>query len=662
MPPPAGFDIKLDFNLIEHEASYIVQLTAQGESAEARFKHELLLDGTEAGKALAAVQANRAEYPAIRYLGTELLHAVTGGNIKALYDKVTAARKPGDRFLIRLSLPAGLRELPWESLYDGDIGPLAGDPKNYSILRRALSRTPIPDVAAQPGVPVSMLCVIPSGSRLDTDSELTNIRHAGKQLNPGLEVEPMLDYVEPDQLHDALNRRHWDIVHYVGHGKVVGEGADPEVQIRLHNSNGQDLWMDAESFAQLFANTGVRLVVLNCCSLETPSPTRYLSGVSPYLIRKGIPAVVAMRYEIADTLAIRFSNSLYQNLFGVTTPGRIDVAVESARGNLFQNKQKGTERSFITPVVYVADGYEQLFTLQTQPPSALSASLGSLSPAFQLPDALVTAFKQGDCVPVIGPGILRLGLIRRGSPTTEAEPGPRELAETLAAERPYEGFTEDHQFGLYGGESMSAWLLHLVCQVYHDVDGRNRGNLLKSVLAAFKGLEPNDTIRALVKWNVPALFYTYFDGLLEQCFNEGTSPLNALVSSVTAPPVGDPISIPKQRPLVLLRGSLSDPDSLVLTEEDYETLLDSVARMNRWLAAITRRIGRSILFLGVSPRDVLVRALARQLIETGDKRKQGPIFFVAPRRTCADEAYWRRYGIQWIDASSDEVINALNSV
>lgn len=655
---------KLDFELVEHEADYIVKLSAAGNCVEARFKLELLSENTLAGKNIDLIAANRCPFEDINMVGGELLRALTGGPIRETYEKICAAASQNNRVLIRLSLPARLRELPWEALYDDHIGSLAASP-SYSILRNPPPRAPIPPFVAGDTEALSMLCVIPSGSRLDTELELNNIRHAGKHLEEPLELKEMVDRVVPDDLRGALQERRWDIVHYVGHGRVQplesGPAGENKVQVRLHDEDGEDYWIDAEIFAELFRETGVRLVVLNCCSGDTPSPTRYLSGMGPYLMRAGVPAVVAMRYEIGDRVAIRFSNSLYQNLFAGKLAGQVDAAVEAARTALLLNKQPGSDRGFITPVLYLADGYEQLFKLQP-PPRAVTKTPDTITtvPTFSLPPSLREAFEKGNCVPVVGPAILRFGLFRRGAQSPLAGTGPRELAENLAKQRPYVGFDEDQQVGDRAGEWMSTWLLHLVCQYYQDQDDRNRGNLLTNVLKVFQGLEPNDTIRSLMKWKVPGLFYTYFDGLMEQCLNGADAHLNAIVRSVTDPPIGDTRAIVNQRPLVLLRGSWTDPDSLVLTEEDNEALLESLRRMHATLSGLTRQIGRSVLFLGVSPRDPLVRALSQQLLETGNKRKQGPTFFVWPRPNPADAAYWRRYGIVWIDHAPDEVIEAVN--
>jgi hypothetical protein len=658
--------MKLDFELVEQGPDFLVRLNSPGTSAEERFLIELL-SSDQASKAFDAIEDNVGTYGDISYAGGVLWRGFNWGKVREAYDGLRAS-KPDDLVHIRLSVPAALRELPWEALYDEDIGPLAGD-RNYSISRQPPKRASIPPFGGPKTEALSMLCIIPSGSGLNTEQELNNIQRAGAKLDPPLKVESMLEFVEPDQLRGALTKRAWDIVHYVGHGRVDAEQGkedrEKQIRVRFHSQEGGELWMDAEIFAQQFAGTGVRLVVLNCCSSDMPSPTRYLSGLGPYLMRKGIPAVVAMRYEIADIVAIRFSQSFYHNLFAGETPGRIDFAVESARAALLRNKQPGIERGFITPVLYLADGYEQLFNLESRPQPSVHLPLRiSTSGAFELPSSLRTAFEEGQCVPVIGPSILGMGASRRAPPLgIMAVAGPRELAETLQKQCPYDRFDEDLKIGDRAGEWMNGWLLHWVCQHYQHYKGtQNRGNLLKNVIQTFKGLEPNDAIRSIVKWNVPGLFYTYFDGLMEQCINEAGAHLNSIVANLTEPPVGDSKSIVNQRPLVLLRGSLTDPDSLVLTEEDHEALIDNLGRMHPTLAAIAKQIGRSVLFLGVSPRDPVVRALSQELLETGSKRKQGPTFFVWPGRSVVDEAYWRRYAVEWVDRSAEEVIEALNSL
>ncbi len=88
------------------------------------------------------------------------------------------------------------------------------------------------------------------------------------------------------------------MVHFAGHAKTNDRG---EVLVRLNSTEGPDRehWMEAEVFATLFNACGVRLVVMNCCRAASVYGNRGVSGLGPFLLRKGIPAVIAMRRQLA---------------------------------------------------------------------------------------------------------------------------------------------------------------------------------------------------------------------------------------------------------------------------------------------------------------------------------------------------------------------------
>jgi hypothetical protein len=73
----------------------------------------------------------------------------------------------------------------------------------------------------------------------------------------------------------------------------------------------------------------------------------------------------------------------------------------------------------------------------------------------------------------------------------------------------------------------------------------------------------------------------------------------------------------------------------------------------------TRRPGRSLLFVGVSPRDPVVRRFLRVLMGDESRRRlQGPSFFVTTHHSDVDLAYWDQYNTTWIDVNPLHFIEA----
>jgi CHAT domain len=120
----------------------------------------------------------------------------------------------------------------------------------------------------------------------------------------------------------------------------------------------------------------VRLVVLHLCE---PSPLDFevtFERLAPALVRKGIPAVVAMQYPLSGNAAGRFIKKLYEGL----AEGRsIEEAVQAARSDLFVKFEE--DRLFGSPVLYMQSVDSQLLPLPTGSPAGADAGPSSVSAA-----------------------------------------------------------------------------------------------------------------------------------------------------------------------------------------------------------------------------------------------------------------------------------------
>ena len=231
-------------------------------------------------------------------------------------------------------------------------------------------------------------------------------------------------------------------------------------------------------------------------------------------------------------------------------------------------------------------------------------------------------------------------------------PVPRELAGTLAddLQPPYPRRREDFELCQTAGEWLHGQLLQWVCQHYERQPG-GLADLIQKI-AKIYGTQPTpNLVRALVKWDVPALFYTFFDGLLDGCVTHGESRFTDIVYTLDEPRAADSKRIGKDSLLILVRGSVANAKSLVLTESDHQRLTASIVKMEQEYEAIAKQVGRCVLFMGVSPRDPLVRQLSYKLLESG-RRRQGPTFFVSKEHTEVDDAYWAQFDVQWLRSGS----------
>ncbi len=149
-------------------------------------------------------------------------------------------------------------------------------------------------------------------------------------------------------------------------------------------------------------------------------------------------------------------------------------------------------------------------------------------------------------------------------------------------------------------------------------------------------------------WNTPGYICTYFDGQLQQALQESMRPVQVINSlrSTVAPEPGVAL-------LVHLRGHWSDPNSLVLTEEQHNDLFDCLVELPTCLAKLVRgSVGRSPLFLGLDPRDPLVRRLISKILPEQHRDTVGPIYFACVNPSDDDKAYWSDFETEWLDLPS----------
>jgi hypothetical protein len=625
-------------------------------SVDGRPKVEAALDlgwryTRSAQSALRQIEHGTCELDQLKDIGAQLWESLLPEGIRESVEKLRMEQVDGDaRLTVRLDLPPELEGLPWEALFDMQrLHFLATHPRG-AIVRHPPERVRIPGARLRPAGPLRVLVVIPEGSGLGVAHEWNRIQLALQAAAPALAggAPARLDGpVTPDRLASKLEEQGWDIVHIIGHGRVEADGSPA---IRLNAEDGGETWTPGDAFRLAFETNPPRLVVLNCCLGGAPDPRRSFAGLGPLLLAGGVRAVVAMRYEIEDNAAIAFASAFYTTLAAGPSAGCVDVAVTRGRAALQRNFSRGSPRSFATPLLFLAPGEGRLFDLAVAAPTvaATPVQVAPRAPVIALPSDLVAAVREGRCIPVIGPGLL--GQARGAS----AAIAPRALAAQLAEESRYPQ-KDDLALGERAGEWIDQLTLQRVCQHYER--STRRARLTSAILGVHRGAAPPAALRAIAGWRVPGAVSTHFDGLLQRAFEEVRMGVLRAVWGVdqAADAGGGEGAL-----LVHLRGSVFAPDSLVLTEQDHDELWDRLGRLSPSVASlVTGALDRSLLFLGVSPRDAWTKRLARQL-RPARARNAGPVFFVTPARSSVDEACWEQLSAEWIEADAAVVIEELS--
>lgn len=612
----------------------------------------------QAERELQAIAKNTCTADDIQDLGSELWTKLLGSAIKEEVERAQRQCRDQEGILkIRLHLPPALEDLPWEALFDYDEGALGTSPRT-SVVRSSATRSPGAPTHRKAGPPLRMLVVIPAGSGLRTASEWERIRQSTEAAGQRVVLESLDGPVTLERLERKL-REEWNIVHFIGHGRLREGRA--ELRLNREGEGGagaeSEAWIPARLFAQQFRGKSTDLVVMNCChggSLDA----RALSGLSDYLARVDVPAILVMRYGIHDSAASDFSAALYRELFSGERPGRIDLAVQEGRATLERNYPEGDRvRSMITPVLYLAPGCEELFDLPPAEPGDLPDRSVIEVTDRSVDRRLLRAIESRCCLPILGPGILAAGAERLGQ---EVPPSPGGLAQKLAEMSDFPGFHRITPLVDSEADWLTPVLFERICQHFESVSDGERRALNEAIRDAYRSFAPHAALDQIASWSVPGFVYTHVDGLLEQSLLQLRRGRDLRIVQAKDVEGGGAV---KGGELVLLnlRGSYLAPP-MILTEADEDRLLDRMPAVAAFVADLMNSIdGCNLLFLGISPRDPLVRALARRLLREDVAERRGTAFFVSDQTTRADQAYWQKFTkLVWLDLSTDRVIRELS--
>jgi hypothetical protein len=295
----------------------------------------------------------------VKDLGARLYRSVFREQIRdCLRSSQTEARRQGAGLRLRLHLDGGTANLPWEFLFDE-----AKD--NFLCLSRLtpiVRYLEIDDVpmALQLDPPLRVLGVISSPSDyppLDVEGEWTRLQGAlSSQVKAGIVEVERLSPVTVDELLQVLQRRTYHVLHFIGHGGF--RRSTEEGVLLFEDELGASREVTGEELGILLQDhPSLRLVVLNSCEGARGDVRDPFSGTAQNLVRRRIPAVIAMQFEITDTAAVKFSQSFYG---AIASNYPIDAAVAEARKSV---RLMGNAFEWGTPVLYMLSPDGRVFEL-----------------------------------------------------------------------------------------------------------------------------------------------------------------------------------------------------------------------------------------------------------------------------------------------------------
>ena len=529
-----------------------------------------------------------------------------------------------------------LQSLHWEKLRDPDRNTALAT--NEQILfSRYLSSFDWREVCFRSQTELRALVVI-ANPAVPADHQFLsplNVERELAQAKKGLGTIPVTELASGGQatLNNLCNylRDGFDILYLVCHGALI----KGEPYLWLENDPGGIPRSGMELVEQLRnLPQRPRLVVLASCQSAgdgaggTRGAGGALAGLGPRLAEAGIPAVLAMQGDVMVETLSRFMPIFFSEL---QRDGQIDRAMAAAR-NAVQDRL-----DWWMPVLFMrlksgrlwyAPGFEQEKSLKTWP-------------------AVLQQIELGKCTPVLGPGL------------NEAILGcPREIARRWAeawhfpmAPHQRDDLPQVAQYlsinltAVFPRDQLEIHLRSELARRYYggalpeDLQEAPLTTVLSEVGAKFRADNPSEPHAVLASLPLSIYITTTPDNLLTEALRAAGKdpqveicPWNddlARLPSVFDKKRKPPYKPTKKQPLVYhLFGRFKDPDSdepdsLVLTEDDYFDYLIGVTR-NREL--IPKEIlgalaNSALLFLGFQIDDWDFRVLFRSLMSQEGGRK-----------------------------------------
>ncbi len=315
------------------------------------------LGGREANAHVRRVRGQNATAIA-REFGTRLFDALLGGDLESTYRvsrQIARSRGKGLRIQLRLTDVPELSALPWEYLYDPVEGRFVALSAQTPVVRYLEVAQPPRPIKVSPPLRILVMISSPDGlPPIKADAERRNLEDA--LAAPIEQGRVQLDFL-PDGtlegLRAALYRREYHIFHFIGHGDFDAERKDG--MLVLEKPDGRPHVIRGELLADYLYDEGsLQLVVLNSCEGARTSPDDPFSSVATTLVRRGVPAVVAMQFAISEPAAAAFAGHFYDEI-----SRNVPVDAAMSRTRLVMKAMGGAEWG--TPVLFMRSPDGKIF-------------------------------------------------------------------------------------------------------------------------------------------------------------------------------------------------------------------------------------------------------------------------------------------------------------
>ena len=373
------FEVTVQKGAAENE--YIVRAESGDGEAETRFINPFNEDKrARIGDTLTKValrssarvrSSSKSEVKTMKEFGSTLFDKAISGSVRDFYYKCQGeADKANMGIRWRLTLDPSVSDLPWEFMFWQDDF-VALHPRS-PIVRFIKGASRVVPLKAEHPLRVLVVIATPqSETPLETSAEKQQITTALTPLIAERRLD--VDYIEgPDtwnRLCKKLLRNETHILHFMGHGAF--DEADGEGILVMEDADGKSDRIDSKRLRVLVqGKSNLRLVVLNSCLGTAGDASQPFSSVAAGLVKSGVPAVMAMQFEISDNAARAIAETFYTSL-ALNMP--VDAAVTEARRKIFLDDDESLE--WATPILYMQVPDGQLFQFKLDKRAVRKASV-----------------------------------------------------------------------------------------------------------------------------------------------------------------------------------------------------------------------------------------------------------------------------------------------
>ena len=317
----------------------------------------------------------------LKHVGEELhrvlFTAPLGAELERSLRSVDPQHGQGLRFLIDTTNAPGLARLPWEFLYDPGANDFLFSDRMKPVIRWLDVDQPPPSLAVEPPLRLLMAIAAPTNRpELAIGEEIAHLDASLEALvDQGVVETVRLGHTSLETLDDALLRHQPHVLHFIGHGDFVGD--EGSIMLETDPAPGKEDPITGSRLGVLLRNHlgSLRFVFLNSCLGGAVSARDPFGGVAQSLIRRGVPAVVAMQFPIPDRAATDLARHFYRYL---ATGLPVDAALTSSRAFMYA---RGYQVEWGAPALYMRTPDGRLFDVVAQAPANAVTPAPSLRPA-----------------------------------------------------------------------------------------------------------------------------------------------------------------------------------------------------------------------------------------------------------------------------------------